>query len=69
MPTIIQSNPNIQGGQPVIKNTRITVARVLALIGMDYKLKDIKTEFPQLKNLTRKDLTQILEYYKTQIAS
>lgn len=69
MPHIIQTNPKIQGGQPVIKDTRITVARVLALIGMNYKLKDIKEELPELKNLTNKDLAQILEYFKTQIAS
>lgn len=69
MPTIIQSNPKVQGGQPVIRDTRITIARVLALIGMNYNLGDIKEELPQLKSLTKKDLTQILEYYKTQIAS
>jgi len=55
MPDIIQSNPKVQGGQPVIRDTRITIARVLALIGMDYKLKDIKAELPQLKALNKKD--------------
>lgn len=42
MPEIIQTNPKILGGKPVIKGTRIPVARVLALIGMGYTLIDLK---------------------------
>lgn len=68
MPEIIQTNPKIMGGQPVIKGTRIPVARVLALIGMNYTLPKMKRELPDLKILTKKDLLNILSYYQTQIA-
>lgn len=67
MPTIIQTNPKILGGQPVIRGTRIPVFRVLALIGMNYALFKIKRELPDLKNITKKDVSTILSYYKTQI--
>jgi len=69
MPNIIQTNPNILGGQPVIKGTRIPVARVLALIGMNYTLTKIKRELPDLKKLTKKDVYDILSYYQAQIAN
>ncbi len=67
MPTIIQTNPKILGGQPVIKGTRVPVARVLALIGMNYTLKDLKKEIPHLDRLTKKNIGDILDYYKHQI--
>ena len=66
---IIQTNPKIMGGQPVIKGTRIPVARVMALIGMNYTLNKIKRELPDLKKLTKKDITNILSFYQTQIAN
>lgn len=68
MPEIIQKNPKIMGGQPIIKGTRIPVARVLALIGMNYTLTKIKRELPDLQGLTKKDISNILSYYQTQIA-
>ena len=68
MPDIIQTNPKILEGQPVIKGTRIPVARVLALIGMGYKLSDLKEELPDLSMLTKKDITQILSYYRQNFA-
>lgn len=67
MPEIIQTNPKVLGGQPVIKGTRIPIARVMALIGMNYTLKDLKKEMPHLDKLTKKDIETILEYYKHQI--
>lgn len=66
---IIQTNPKILGGQPVIRGTRIPLSRVLALIGMDYTLTKIKRELPDLKKLTKKDILNILSYYQTQIAN
>lgn len=67
MPTIIQTNPKILGGQPVIKGTRVPVARVMALIAMNYSLKDLKKEIPHLDRLTKKNIGDILDYYKHQI--
>lgn len=69
MPEIIQTNPKILSGQPVIKGTRIPVSRILALIGMNYTLTKIKREFPDLKKLTKTDVLNILSYYQTQIAN
>lgn len=68
MPDIIQTNPKIMGGQPVIKGTRIPISRVLALIGMNYTLTKIRKELPDLKELTKRDISTILSYYQTQIA-
>ena len=67
MPEIIEQNPKILGGQPVIKGTRVPVARVMALIGMNYSLRDLQKEIPHLNVLTKKDLVTILEFYKHQI--
>ena len=66
MPNIIQSNPNILGGQPVIKGTRIPVARVVALYVQGYKIKDFKRDYPYLK-LLQKDLLEIFRYYTKQL--
>ena len=67
MPDIIEKNPKILGGQPVISGTRIPVARVLALIGMGYTLNKLKIELPDLDKITKKDLLNIFSYYKTTI--
>ena len=67
MPEIIEQNPKVLGGQPVIKGTRVPIARVMALIGMNYSLKDLQKEIPHLDTLTKKDLVAILEYYKHQV--
>lgn len=68
MPDIIETNPKILGGQPVIRGTRVPIARVLALIGMNYSLKDLKEEIPHLDKLNKKDIENILDYYKHQIS-
>ncbi|OGH04555.1 MAG: hypothetical protein A2W22_04795 [Candidatus Levybacteria bacterium RBG_16_35_11] len=67
MPKIIEKNPKILGGQPVIKGTRIPVARVVALYVQGYKLSDIKKELPDLSEFTKKDLSTIFSYYKATI--
>lgn len=66
MPDIIETKPNVLGGMPVIKGTRIPVARVVALHIQGYKIKDLKREYPYLK-LTKKDLAEIYKYYSTQV--
>ncbi len=69
MPDIIQKNPKVLSGQPVIRNTRIPVSRVLALIGMGYTLSQLKRELPDLANLTKKDLAIIFNYHKTRVTT
>jgi len=69
MPDIIETNPKILGGQPIIKGTRIPVARVLALIGMGYTLKKIKRELPDLEDLTKKDIAELLSYHQIRLTT
>ncbi len=69
MPDIIEKNPKILSGKPVIRGTRIPVSRVMALIGMNYTLVKMKRELPDLKELTKKDISNILSYYQNQIAN
>ena len=67
MPEIIETNPKVLGGQPVIKGTRIPVARIVALYIQGYKLKDFKSDYPYL-DLTKKDLLDIFTYYQKRLA-
>lgn len=66
MPEIIETNPKILSGQPVIKGTRIPVARVVALVVQGYKVKDFKKDYPYLE-ITKKDLRNIFTYYQNQL--
>ncbi len=67
MPKIIEQNPKVLGGEPVIKGTRIPVARVVALVVKGYKIKDFKSDYPYLK-ITKKDIHDILNFYSQQFA-
>ena len=67
MPDIIQPNPKVLGGQPVIRGTRIPVARVAALYIQGYKVKDFKKDYPYL-DISKKDLLEIFSYYSTRLA-
>ncbi|MBI2033357.1 MAG: DUF433 domain-containing protein [Candidatus Levybacteria bacterium] len=64
MPDIIETNPKILSGQPVLKGTRIPIARVVALFVQGYKVKDFKRDYPYLK-ITKKDIENIFSYYTT----
>lgn len=66
MPEIINTNPKILGGMPVIKGTRIPIARVVALYIQGYKIKDFKNDYPYLK-ITKKDLLEIFKYYTAKL--
>lgn len=67
MPEIVQTDPKILGGQPVIKGTRIPVARIVALHIQGYKMKDFKKDYPYL-NLSKKDLQKIYKHYLNRLA-
>ena len=62
MPEIIETKPNVLGGMPVLKGTRIPIARVVALFVQGYKIKDFKRDYPYLK-ITKKDIRDIFSYY------
>jgi len=61
MSDIIESNPNILGGKPIIKGTRIPVALIYELIGLKYSIDQIIEEYPHLK---RSIILKILEIGK-----
>jgi uncharacterized protein (DUF433 family) len=66
MPDIIEKNPRVLGGEPVIKGTRIPIARIVALVVHGYEVKDFKNDYPYL-NLSKKDLADIFAYYHHQL--
>jgi len=61
MSEIIESNPNILRGKPIIKGTRIPVALIYELIGLNYSIDQILEEYP---HLNRKIILKILEIGK-----
>ncbi len=48
MSDIIESNPKILGGKPIIKGTRIPVCLIYELIGLNYSKIEILKECPHL---------------------
>jgi uncharacterized protein (DUF433 family) len=48
MSDLIETNPDILGGKPVIKGTRIPVALIYELIGLNYTIDEVKEEYPHL---------------------
>ena len=52
-------NPEIMGGKPVVKGTRITVEQVLKLLAQGLSLKEIVKDYP---HLTREDVAAVLLY-------
>ena len=77
MSDLIESNPEILGGKPIIKGTRIPVALIYELIGLNYTIDEILEEYPRfnrqivlkvielgkdaLKNLSQANLDEVLK--------
>jgi uncharacterized protein (DUF433 family) len=61
MPEIIESNPEILGGKPVIKGTRIPVDLIFELIGANVSIEEIIEDYPAL---TREIIAQLLRIAK-----
>jgi len=55
----ITHNPEILGGKPIIKGTRISVEFVLELLASGMSVDEILEEYPRL---TRGDILAVLEY-------
>lgn len=49
MNKVIVSNPEILGGTPVIKGTRIPVSRILFLLKDGYTVEAIQEEYPHIE--------------------
>ena len=50
MSDIVESNPEILGGKPIIKGTRIPVGLIYELIGLNYSIAEIIKEYPHLES-------------------
>lgn len=55
----ITSDPAVLDGQPCIRNTRLTVRRVLALLGDYSNREQLRQDYPQLED---EDIRQALGY-------
>lgn len=52
-------DPNILGGKPVIKGTRISVEFILQLLASGMDISEISEEYPRLE---REDILAAIEY-------
>jgi uncharacterized protein (DUF433 family) len=57
----IESNPEILGGKPVIKGTRIAVELILEMVQSGYSVDEVVSEYPHLK---RDDLIEVVRFAK-----
>ncbi len=55
----IEINPEINGGKPVIKGTRITVEFILKLLANGCSYEEIPENYPQLK---KEDILEAIAY-------
>jgi len=61
MSDLIESNPEILGGKPIIKGTRIPVALIYELISLNYTIDEIQEEYP---HLDRQVILKVIELGK-----
>jgi uncharacterized protein (DUF433 family) len=57
----IESNPEILGGKPVIKGTRIAVELILEMVQSGCSVDEIVSEYP---HLNRDDLIEVVRFAK-----
>lgn len=55
----IESNPEILGGKPVIKGTRIPVYQILKLLAAGYSIDRVIEDYP---DITKEDVKAAIEY-------
>ena len=55
----ITANPNILGGKPIVRGTRISVEFILDLLASGVSEKEILEDYP---HLTKKDIQACLRY-------
>jgi len=60
-PMLIESNPEILGGKPVMKGTRIAVELILEMVQSGYSVDEIVSEYP---HLNRDDLIEVVRFAK-----
>jgi uncharacterized protein (DUF433 family) len=55
---IIEYNPEILGGKPIIKGTRIPVDLIYKLVGADVPIEEILDDYP---SLNREIIEEVME--------
>jgi uncharacterized protein (DUF433 family) len=65
MSGIIDSNPEILGGKPIIKGTRISVEFLLKLLHARVPLKQILEDYPSLNYETLSQFLQLTHLFQT----
>lgn len=55
----ITHDPNIMGGRPTVRGTRVTVGVVVSQIGAGRSIDDVLADYPYL---SREDVLQALRY-------
>lgn len=58
MSDLIETNPKILGGKPIIKGTRVPVVLIFELVGLDYSIEETLEEYP---HLDRQKVIKIIE--------
>ena len=69
MSDIIESNPGIFGGKPIIKGTRIPVELVFELFSLKLSFDEIMDDYPSLTRDTLKQLLIIANAAKENLAN
>lgn len=62
---IIIQNPDILGGKPIIKGTRMSVESILELLSSGMEIKEILKEYPFLK---KEQIQASIDYAKNLIS-
>jgi uncharacterized protein (DUF433 family) len=55
----ITQRPEVMGGRPCIRDTRVTVGMIVAQIGAGHSIDDVLADYPYL---AREDILQAIRY-------
>ena len=68
IPDLIISNPEILGGQPVFKGTRVPVSNLIEYIESGYTVNDFLEGFPTVKKSQVKQVLNLLAKHILKVA-
>mgnify|MGYP001126048569 CR=1 FL=1 len=57
----IECDPEILGGKPIVKGTRVPVDLILELVGLGYSIDRIVEEYP---HLSKRQVQRLLKFVK-----
>jgi len=68
IPDLIISNPEILGGQPVFKGTRVPVSNLIEYLESGFTVNDFLEGFPTVKKSQAKQVLNLLSKHILQVA-